>query len=266
MRNALAVSLLSLALASVAGAATLQESFDHTYDARAGATLSLDNVNGGITLRAWDQPRIQVHAVKKVTSSNDKAAKERMADLRIEATPRDGGLQLATRDPHANGGLMDWLFSPSVNASVTYEISMPRSMNVDVDNVNGTIQISDVTGELKLDTTNGRIEVERCGGSVDASTTNGSIRADLSAPAANKPMAFETTNGRITLVVPASFRANIDAATTNGAIRSDLPVTTNGFEKGSLRGVMNGGGATLRLRTTNGQIEIKTPSPATAAK
>ncbi|HEX9406111.1 MAG TPA: DUF4097 family beta strand repeat-containing protein, partial [Thermoanaerobaculia bacterium] len=70
---------------------------------------------------------------------------------------------------------------------------------------------------------------------------------------------LETTNGRITVALPKSVAAILDAATTNGGITTDLPLTTTETRQHSaLRGMINGGGtAELRLRTTNGSINIE---------
>lgn len=127
---------------------------------------------------------------------------------------------------------------------------------MEVSNTNGSIRLSDVSGKHELDTTNGRIEVTRCQGSVDASTTNGSIRAELTRVTKGQSLQFETTNGRIEVAVPSDFAGTVDAGTVNGSIRTDLPVTTTRVGKNSLRGTINGGGSSLRMRTTNGSIEI----------
>jgi DUF4097 and DUF4098 domain-containing protein YvlB len=114
-----------------------------------------------------------------------------------------------------------------------------------------------VTGRLQLDTTNGRIEVARCSGSVAASTTNGGIEAELMTVAKGQELRFVTTNGRIEVALPGDLGADVDADTTNGAIRTDLPIATTHLSRNSLRGTINGGGTVLRLRTTNGGIQIR---------
>jgi DUF4097 and DUF4098 domain-containing protein YvlB len=100
--------------------------------------------------------------------------------------------------------------------------------------------------------------VARCAGSLDASTTNGSINAELTSVTRGHRLRFETTNGRISVALPASLAVDVDADTTNGSIRSDLPVATTRISRNSLRGTINGGGTPLELRTTNGGIEIRT--------
>jgi DUF4097 and DUF4098 domain-containing protein YvlB len=254
--------LLSAALvltASTASAATLKQTIDKTFDVRPGASIELTNVNGRVTVKAWDQPRVKVVAYKEVETDRDQLQKA-MDALRVEIQPRNGGLVITTRYPNEKGGssIFGWLLGDHIDAQVTYEVTVPRTMNIDVENTNGGIYLSDVTGKHELDTTNGKISVERCAGSLDATTTNGGIEAELTRVAQGQPMRFETTNGRIEVAVPSDFAADIDASTTNGSIKTDLPVTTKSAGDNSLRGKINGGGTLLRMRTTNGGIALKT--------
>jgi hypothetical protein len=246
-------------LATTAGAAELSETIDRTFDVRAGANVVLSNVNGRITIGSWDQPRVRVVAIKEVEGDRDEV-KRALADLRVEMQPRDGGLVVATHYPKQESGIVSlfgWLTGDHIDAEVRYDVTVPRSMNVDISNTNGAIHLSDVSGKLELDTTNGKIEVTRCAGSLDASTTNGSIHAELVRIAKGQPLRFETTNGRIEVTVPANVGAEVDASTTNGSISTDLPVATTRTSSNSLRGTINGGGTQIRLRTTNGGIAIR---------
>jgi DUF4097 and DUF4098 domain-containing protein YvlB len=257
------LSLLLAIVATAASAGTLRENVDRTFDARAGASLTLSNTNGSVTIHTWDQPRIRVQAEKIVECSDDKVARTAMKEMRIDLTPHDGGLAILTQSPREGTSIWDLFTGSHANASVKYDITVPRSMNVDVDNVNGGVYLSDLRGKMNLETTNGRIEVTNCAGKLDAETTNGSNRAQLTAIDAGQPMSLETTNGRISVALPETVAARLDASTTNGSIRTEFPITTNRGEKNVLRGTLNGGGADVRLRTTNGSIEITKTSAAT---
>ncbi|HUP44327.1 MAG TPA: DUF4097 family beta strand repeat-containing protein [Thermoanaerobaculia bacterium] len=243
--------------ATLAGAAELTETFQRTLNVRPGTSFEIENVNGSITITGWDQPQVRVYAAKKVRGSGD-AAEQAMKALRIEVRQTDRAVEINTIYPKKGDlGLFDYFLGKEVNASVRYEISVPRSMNVSADTVNGALRISGVSGEIELDTTNGRIEVANCSGTVDASTTNGGIDVELVSVASGRDMRFETTNGRIKLAVPAGLAADINASTTNGSVRSDLPMVTSRMTRTSLRGTLNGGGPEIRLRTTNGGIDIR---------
>jgi DUF4097 and DUF4098 domain-containing protein YvlB len=257
MKRHLLTSALLL-MATAAGAATLEANFDRTFDVRPGSLFALNNTNGRIIVHAWDEPRIQVHAVKRVESRDSEAAKKALAELRIEPSVAADGVRINTVYPRKNEGLFDWLAGSNVSLSVQYDVTVPRSTNLNLDNTNGSIEVSDVRGSHKIGTTNGHIELARCAGDVDAETTNGAIRAELSEVNRGKSIRLETTNGRITVALPRSVSARVNASTTNGGITTDLPVTTTEFGHHSLRGTINGGGnAELRLHTTNGSIAIE---------
>lgn len=253
----IALSLALALIAVAASAATIDETFDQTYNVQPGALVALTNTNGRITVHAWDQPRVRIHAEKQVRASGD-VAKQAMAELRIEVTPTAGGLRVVTHYPKRNsGGLFDWMFGNDFNATVTYDVTVPRSMNLDLDDTNGAIEVSDVHGAHHIGTTNGHITLARCGGSVNAETTNGGIDAELLDVTPGKSVRLETTNGRIALAAPRTLAAEIDAANTNGSINTELPVTSSNIGHHTLRGTINGGGPELRLRTTNGSIDIR---------
>jgi hypothetical protein len=261
MRKA-ATFILALALATTAFAGDeFTETFERTLNVRPGTALEVENVNGSISVSAWDQPRVRIYAVKKVSARDSDVGRAALGALKIEISQSDRFVKIDTIYPKRNddGNLLDMIFggSGNVNSQVKYEISVPRAMNIEADTVNGSIKISGVAGEIELDTTNGKIDVVDCSGSVDASTTNGGINVELRSVTAGREMKFETTNGRIALAVPSNLGAEINAATTNGSVRSDLPLVTQRFSRTSLRGTLNGGGPEIKLRTTNGGIDIR---------
>ena len=241
-----------------ASATTLTETVDKTFDVKPGASVVVSNVNGGITVTSWDQPRVRVVAVKKVQGGRE-VAKQAMKELQVQMQPRNGGLVVKTEYPEHEGisSFFDWLTGNDAQAQVRYEVTVPKTMNLDISNTNGGISVTDVAGKHDLDTTNGRIEATRCAGSLDARTTNGRIRAELVQVTRGEDIRLSTTNGAITVALPASFAGVLDAGTTNGSIHTDFPVTTTRGDNNRLHGTVNGGGAELRARTTNGSIEIK---------
>ena len=253
-----AAALLLVAALPLAGA-ELTETIDRTVDVRPGAQVELSNVNGRVSVTSWDQPRVRIVARKEVKGDSNDVA-EALRALRVEIQPRNGGVIVNTRHPKGDGGtsFFDWLLGDGIEAEVIYDVTVPRNMNLDLRTVNGAIRLTGVDGRHELETTNGRIEVTRSAGSIDASTTNGSIDAELLRVAQGRPMEFSTTNGRIRVTVPRDLAVDLSASTTNGGIESELPVATTQVGRNSLRGSINGGGTPLRLRTTNGSIEIRT--------
>ncbi|MEA2240394.1 MAG: hypothetical protein QOC81_5118 [Thermoanaerobaculia bacterium] len=257
LKRLLLTAILTIVTAA-ANASTLDEAFDRTFDVRPGAVFALTNTNGHITVRSWDSPRIKVHAVKHVESRDGDAARAAMKALTFALSQPNGGLRIDTKYPKSSDGIFEWIAGTSVNLSVTYEVFLPRTMDLQIENTNGTIEASDVRGSHRIETTNGQIKLVRCSGDLNAETTNGGIEAELTAVTKGRVVRLETTNGNIHARLPRTLAASLDASTTNGGIDSDLPVATRGnLSKHSLRGTINGGGADLHMRTTNGSIHIQ---------
>ena len=246
------IFIAALAMAGAASAETFNQVFDRTFDLRPGTKVVLDNTNGSVIVRAWDQPRVHIHATKRVETRDADAAKQALNDLRIDVTPSANALRIHTVQPKQSEGFFEWIAGTNVSASVAYVIDVPRSLELNVETVNGHIEANGVRGSLRLATTNGRIEAVRCGGALDASTTNGRIEAQLVEIAPGQHVRLETTNGRISLA------ASVDAETSHGSITTEVPISTTGSQSHTLHGTMNGGGrGEVHLRTTNGSIDIR---------
>ena len=260
--------------ATAAGAVTLKETFDRTVPLQPGSEVRLANVNGGVTLDAWDRDEVRIEAEKRVKAGNTEQARKIMGQVRIDVAQDAKGLRIETKMPRHDNGLFDWLFGNQASISVTYRVHVPRRAGLDVESVNGgltvtgtrgrarmettngTIAVTGVEGNLELGTVNGGIEVRHSSGAVRAVTTNGSIAAELADLADGSDLRFETTNGHVALRLPRDARLSIDAATTNGRVRSDFTVQGGQPGKHSLKGDINGGGGKLYIRTTNGGVEI----------
>jgi hypothetical protein len=250
------VAALVLVAAS-ASAKRHEEAFDRTMAFNPGARLVVDNQNGSVTVESWDRNEVRIRATKYVDAGSREHAAEVMAALKIEVNDSPGLVEVRTITPRrSGGGFWGWMTGGDGNYGVTYTITVPKSANLDIDTVNGRVVVRKVSGVMSLGSTNGRIEVHEGSGRVDASTTNGRIYAQL-LRVDRGGMRFSTTNGGVEIELPESIAANLDVSTTNGSINTDFPITVSGtFNKNRLSGVVNGGGESLRVRTTNGSVRI----------
>jgi DUF4097 and DUF4098 domain-containing protein YvlB len=277
MKTAL-LALMGLACAAMsAQAVTLKDRFQKTYPLQAGGTVTLDNVNGGVTVEAWDRNEVQVVADKEVKANDSDAAKKAMQQVQIQVGNSAGKLAIVTKLPKRDNGLFEWMAGKNVNINVKYQIKVPRNAALDLETVNGgvrlvgthgkaevettngALEIDGVHGNLDLETTNGSISVVRSAGAVKAETTNGSIEVELSEVPDGSDLSFETTNGAVSVRLPRDIRVSLDAATSNGRVTSEFEV--EGAEPGKSRrhlsGDINGGGGKLRVRSTNGGVTIE---------
>lgn len=279
--------LLLLPLAPAWGY-THEELVERTVPAAGIAILSVKNINGSISVQAWDKAEIQIQA-KKVVKRSSKEAAEAMArkvEIAIETT--GDRLEVETRAEGSRHGedwvdavfSLDWLFSPSRGGvSVAYTISVPARLDVDLGTTNGNVEVGVLEGRAEVGTVNGNVEVEGLKGGLDAQTVNGNISARALGGKAEAQTVngniearflgeriqscdFETVNGSIEVSLPEGVQADLDAETVNGSIVSELPLSLKGeINKHHIQGRLNGGGPRLEFSTTNGSIEITKASP-----
>lgn len=252
---------------------TLKEPFAQSYPFTAGGTLSLKNVNGSVTVDAWDKSEARIEAEKEVKAGSAAEAKKLMAQVKIDVQQSAGGLRVETRLPKQDDGWFSWLGGHGANVNVRYHLYLPRAAAVTVNNTNGHIQLTGTHGKADLETTNGGLEVAGVEGDLDLETTNGHIKANgvtgtvqaettnggIDLIFARVPSAGDlqaaTTNGGVTVKLPRGSALSVDAATSNGGIHSDFAVSGE-TGKHRVNGTINGGGSRLRIRTTNGKSVV----------
>lgn len=248
------VVLVTLALvAGISQAETIEDTLEQTLAFAPGDRLEVSNTNGDIEVSAWDRNEIRIEARKRVKSSSEERARSAFDELLVNIEPTGDGVEIDTDYPRGRGS---WW--KGVSASVHFEIRLPSTADLSLETVNGKIVVRGVQGDLELGTTNGGIDVDKSGGRVSARTTNGGIDVEMHDVTVDESMSFRTTNGSITISLPAGIGADLTARTTNGSVQTDFPVTVQGtFKKNRLEGELNGGGATIDLKTTNGSIRIR---------
>jgi hypothetical protein len=201
--------------------------------------------NGGIEVRGWDRPSVKLEA--KVVAMAETVAEARglVDQVQVETGPtvRATG-PTATRHRH-------W--------SVTYRLSVPRRASLGLRSVNGGISLTDVTGAVRLETTNGGIRLDDVGGRVEGRTTNGGLDIRLAGSGwTGEGLDVLTTNGGVTLAVPADYNARVETGTTNGGLQVDFPVTLQGrIDRRHVSFEVGKGGPLVRALTTNGGVTVR---------
>ncbi len=259
MRRRIVICSLAFALAALAtaplAAATVTEEIDRTFSIEPGTEVRLSNTNGSVAIGTWDRPEVRMVATKKARASSDAKGREILREVQVEIEQSSGLLSIETERPRSN--VFGWFFGQG-DTSVSYRLQVPREIDLEIRTVNGNIEAEGMHGDLRFRSTNGRIEIDDAAGSVQARTTNGGITVELREVDPASDLSFSTTNGSIKAWLPADLQADLRADTTNGSISSDLPIQVHGrISKKRIEGAINGGGAELRLSTTNGSISIR---------
>jgi len=275
MRLTTRFTLLAISLVCAAGlgcsavtlnAATAEETVERTFPLPPGGSLSLENVNGAITLTEWDKAEVHVLASKKAKGPDEEKAREFMDRIEIvfEADPE--GVRVNTLYPK-NPGFN--LFGGGFSAEVVYEIRVPERTRVKLETVNGSVDVDAASADVRAESVNGTLSMQRVA-ELDAATvngkisfttvtlrsvetTNGSIVGTILGPQSGSA-SVETVNGKIHLMLGGGLSAEVEGENVNGSVSCDLAGFT--VKKHSLGGAWNGGGPSVRLETVNGSIRV----------
>ena len=145
----------------------------------------------------------------------------------------------------------------SDDVSVHFVVRVPNGVRVDIETVNGELDVSGVNTEVRVETVNGSIEARSAGGPVRAKTVNDSITVGMGNMTTCDDLDYVIVNGAITVEMPSNFGAQLELSTVNGRVNADFPVTVVGIlSTHKLRDTVGNGSARVRATTVNGSTSL----------
>lgn len=216
---------------------------------RAGNVLIVDGErNGGIRIKGSDRNDVLVRACVQTRADSEAGARALADNIRIETSP-------IVRAVNATG---------ESNWAVSYEIHVPQTTNLKLSTLNGGIGITGVNGRIEFKAVNGGVHLSELAGDVKGRTANGGLHIKLSGNSwKGTGLDVETTNGGVHLTIPENYAAHIESGTVNGSFKSEISSLAVEREDKSravrLSTDLNGGGALIRVMTTNGGVKINMP-------
>lgn len=242
-----------LTLASLLGACDLafqqfrEESTDtwsKRYPLAATGKLEIINTNGQISVEPGSGTEVEVEAVRRAHGATKEAAAEALKKVEIVEEASADLVRLTTKTPRMRSG----------GVSVDYKVKVPVGATVNLQTVNGGIEVSAISGPVDVQATNGEISLHRMAGPVKVQTTNGEIEVEMASLTGDVKVG--TTNGEVVLRMPKTSKADVDLQLTNGSISvDDLPFEGD-KDRRRVRGRVNGGGPRIEAETVNGAITL----------
>jgi len=247
-----ACALLSFAVAAQASdhSGALSEEFHQTYAITPDGRVDLDNINGPVHISSWDRNEVKVDAVKYADT------KERLDEAKIEIDAGKDYISIRTKYPDHDH---TWNWGSHNNpASVEYTLTVPRTVRLDeIKLINGSLDVTGVTGEVHASCINGRLEAHNLAGRATLETINGRLEAKFD-QLAGQSVELSSVNGSVDLTIPSDSNAEVEASTVSGGIDNDfgLHVSRHSFVGHNLRGELGKGGTRIRLSDVNGRVSI----------
>jgi DUF4097 and DUF4098 domain-containing protein YvlB len=243
------------------------ERFDETYPFSSKGSIALSNVNGSVTVEAWDRNEVKVEYVK--TASEREYLSQ--VNVRIDKTKERIEIEVDYdnwKDKNQGSG-QNW---KNRWVSVDFKLMVPRGAVLDqIETVNGSIAVSNMTNFCKVSTVNGEVSGRNLRGTANLSTVNGLVAADFDRLESGSQITLNTVNGRASITIPSDSDATLKADTLNGTIVNDfgLPVRKGQYVGRDLYGRIGNGDVKIKLSSVNGNLTMsrkqdgKSLSPAT---
>ena len=213
---------------------------------RGTRSLSIDGASlGGVSVTGWDRDSIHVSA--RIVGMAPTQGEAERAAREVRITSDGGTIRASGRDGDDD----------ERRQIVSYDVYVPRHMDLDLRAHNGGLRVNGVTGRMSLETVNGGLSLEGAGGDVHARAENGGLNVRLTGTRwEGTGLDAETQNGGVRLVVPEGYSARLETGTINGGIRTDIPITVSGNISRHFSLTLGSGGPPVRATTTNGGIII----------
>jgi len=205
--------------------------------------LQIQTSDSGIYVTGWDRNEYSIKTCKAVPPD----APDAPGTLREITTTNSNG-RISVDGPAGR----DWMANLIVR--------VPRGSGMNLQTVNGPLQLRDLAGTIRVTASNGPISLQNVGGSVQATTANGPIAVRLSGSRWEGPgLEASTQNGPLSVSIPDAYGASIRIQTSgHSPVRCRAPLcagTTGSFSSPGVIQIGNGD-SNVRMSTVNGPISI----------
>ncbi len=234
--------------------------------------VSVSTFDGSIEVRPWDGKDVEVVVEKHA------ASKESADTIEVDATQDGNKIRVDVRVPARHA------FGFHMSRSAKLIVSLPAASDLTAKSGDGSIDVERVAGRIDLRSGDGSIKARSLDGDVSVTTGDGSVAVDgrfaslrarsgdgslrlTAAPGSRVARDWDvsTGDGSVTFDIPNDLNADLDAHTGDGRIRLDGISVSNvqgELRRNSVRGQLGSGGATLRIRTGDGSITLRSGRPS----
>jgi DUF4097 and DUF4098 domain-containing protein YvlB len=271
---------LVLAVLAVGSAHAAEKTLDRTFTVSPGGSLVVDADSASVQVSGTAGNQVTVHISAHSSDEN-------LAATTLDAIQNGNEVTVTMRQRRSGG----WFWSKSWNGDARIEITVPQQYGINVHTSGGDVALTGTTGSAALHTSGGdikarnvigRVEAKTSGGEiltdtirgdVDANTSGGNVRLlnvdgkirgqtsggdmECSLAGANRGILLTTSGGSIRLTLPRATAGSFEAETSGGTFSSELAMLTSEQRDGYAKGIVNGGGQPINVRTSGGDISLR---------
>jgi DUF4097 and DUF4098 domain-containing protein YvlB len=210
------------------------QQFHRTISAAGIRVVDLKNIAGSIEVAGTGANTISIDATKSGSSM------DALARTHIDVESGNGELHIHTTYDQSNEG---W-FGRSNGGSVAYRLRVPAGIDVQVENVSGSVSLTGLKS------------------SVTASAVSGSVDASLGRVTGNRRVKLSSISGSVGVSVAKNSDVSVAARTISGSISQFMDGQVHkGYAGADSSARLGSGTAVMNLSTVSGSITISPLQP-----
>ena len=189
--------------------------------------LELENINGSIKVVGYRGDEVKLTAYQTIAAKSKKKVAEAKEKERLEISQQGDTIIIYVATPYRRkDGSINYKGPKYYGYKVTYdfELKVPSETNIDLETINdGDIYVENVTGNFDVHNINGGVEMKEVSGSGKAYALN----EDLEVLFKKNPKSdcyFGSLNGDVEVTLLAGLSADFRLKTFNGDVYTDFDV------------------------------------------
>ncbi len=259
-----------------------QERFAKTVPLAREGAFTLSNIAGDIQVETWNRAEVQIEAIKTSHASTLELAQENAQLVEIVVEAVENEVRVETQYPKNH--------NRNLNVSVEYVVMIPDRAAASINSVSGNIRAAGVGGKARLKTVSGDVDGQRLQGpteaksvsggvtvgdtldSVTCESVSGSVRAinvggetrvksvsgDVTVANSRGAVDAEALSGNVEIAEAANTGFDLRASTFSGRIKTDFDLAADASDDDgkNVRGSVNGGGKSIRVKSFSGDVRL----------
>jgi DUF4097 and DUF4098 domain-containing protein YvlB len=238
------------------------QDFRKTYELNAGGAINVKNISGDVSVTAYEGETILVLGYKEGRDRDQ---------VSIEDKSTAGSINVRARYPE----------NCNCNASVRFEVKVPRggaykfenisSISGDVDvtgvsgelhakSISGNVTVRSIAGPVQAKSVSGNVIVGEINGTATAGSTSGNVEVEIVNLSGAQDMSFSSVSGNVRVKLPANLDAEVKMSTMSGSLKTEFPLQIEEPEYGPGRkatGRVGGGSRQLKLSSVSGNVSLQ---------
>lgn len=174
MKTLFRISLLVLFLQAIPGYANegftynKQKTINKAYIVNSDAGLAVDNSYGNIFVTTWNEDKIEIEVLIKVSGNDEKWVNERLASIDVSISALKSLVSAKTVFEHFSSRNN----AKSNNFEINYTVKIPKNGTVSLNNKYGNIGASDLNSSTEFNCKYGNINLSKLNGNSNLVTIN----------------------------------------------------------------------------------------------